>query len=192
MAFRYRAEPRVALTFVGDGSTSSGAFHETLNMAALWKAPFVLVVENNQYAYSTPLSQQTANPDFAARAAAYGMPGVRIDGNDVLLVHETVSEAIARAREGGGPTLIEAETMRMLGHAIHDGAEYVPAELLAHWEARDPVTTHRARLLESGAATEEQLASIDAQAKDRIARAVKTAEAAPMPDPTQLEHGVYA
>ncbi len=192
MAFRYRAEPRVALTFVGDGSASSGAFHETLNMAALWQAPFVLVVENNQYAYSTPLSQQTAMPDFAARAAAYGMPGIRIDGNDVILVHTTVSEAIERARAGGGPTLIEAETMRMLGHAIHDGAEYVPPELLERWEKRDPVTTHRRRLLETGAATQEQLDGIDAQAKDRIIRAVKAAEAAPLPDPSELEDGVYA
>lgn len=192
MAFRYHAEPRVALTFVGDGSTSAGAFHETLNMASLWNAPFVLIVENNQYAYSTPLSQQTGHPDFAGRAAAYAIPGVKIDGNDVMAVFAAVSEAVERARDGGGPTLIEAETMRMLGHAIHDGAEYVPAELLSHWEERDPVETQRRRLLEDGIATEAQLADIDAKAKERIKRAVEAAEEAPFPDPSDLEDGVYA
>ena len=139
MSFVYRDEPRVALTFTGDGASSTGLFHEVLNMAAVYNAPLVVIVENNQYAYSTPLHQQMKVFDIAGRAGIYGMPGVTVDGNDVEAMHAVAREAVERARRGGGPTLIESKTMRMLGHAIHDGAEYVPAELLAEWEARDPI-----------------------------------------------------
>ena len=191
MSFRYRDEPRVALTFVGDGGTSTGAFHETLNMAAVYQAPFVLVVENNQYAYSTPLHQQMRLEDIAPRAAGYGMPGVTVDGNDVDAVYGAVVQAVDRARGGGGPSLIEAKTMRMLGHAIHDGAEYVPAELLARWEQRDPIRRFVERLLDEGVG-EEDLAAIDAKVVAEIDAAVATAEAAPFPDPATVEDGVYA
>mgnify|MGYP001823713694 CR=1 FL=1 len=137
MSFTYRNEPRVALTYTGDGASSAGLFHEALNLAAVQKAPVVVVVENNQYAYSTPLSQQMAIDDIVERAAAYGMPGVMVDGNDVAAVYAVAKAAVDRARAGHGPTLIEAKTMRMLGHAIHDGAEYVPQTLLDEWEAKD-------------------------------------------------------
>ncbi|MFN3335242.1 MAG: thiamine pyrophosphate-dependent dehydrogenase E1 component subunit alpha, partial [Caldilinea sp.] len=150
MSFVYRGEPHVALTFTGDGASSAGLFHETLNMAAVWNAPLIVIVENNQYAYSTPLHQQMKSPEIAARGAAYGIPGVAVDGNDVEAVYAVVQEAVDRARRGEGPTLIEAKTMRMLGHAIHDGAEYVPRELLAEWELRDPVKRYRQRLLDAG------------------------------------------
>ena len=116
-------------------------------MAAVYSAPLVVVVENNQYAYSTPLRQQMAIVDIADRAVGYGMPGVVVDGNDVELVHGVTQVALERARNGDGPTLIEAKTMRMLGHAIHDGAEYVPNELLAEWEERDPLRRHAERLM---------------------------------------------
>lgn len=191
MSFRYRVEPRVALTFVGDGGTTSGTFHEVLNMAALWDAPLVVVVENNQYAYSTPLSEQMRSADIASRAAGYGIPGVRVDGNDVEVVHATVAAAVSRARDGGGPTLVEARTMRMLGHAIHDGAEYVPAELLAEWERRDPVRVQADRLREEGVLGPAEIAAIDSSAADRIERAVEAAEAAALPDPDTLTDGVY-
>lgn len=192
MAFQYRQEPRVALTFVGDGSSTSGGFHEVMNMAALYNAPFVLIVENNQYAYSTPLHQSMKVTDIVAKAAGYGMEGFQIDGNDVELVFDTVASAVGKARRGEGPTLIEAVTMRMLGHAIHDGAEYVPADQLAHWQARDPVTTYRERLLAEGVAAGHVLDQIDAHAKQRIEQAVADAEAAPLPDPTTLTTGVFA
>ncbi len=192
MAFKYRDEPRAAMTFVGDGGTTSGAFHETLNMAGLWQAPFVLVIENNQYAYSTPLDQQMHSPNFSERASVYGITTVTVDGNAVIDVFETCAEALERARMGGGPTVIEATTMRMLGHAIHDGAEYVPAGLLEEWERRDPVTNHRKHLLESDVASEATLDQLDATARERIAAAIADAEGAPMPDPDTLGDGVYA
>lgn len=191
MAFRYRSEERVAVTFTGDGASSTGAWHETLNMAAVYRAPFVVIVENNQYAYSTPLRQQAAVTDIADRAAGYGMPGVVVDGNDVELVHSVVDEALLRARSGGGPTLIEAKTMRMLGHAVHDGAEYVPAELLTEWERRDPLVRYEASLLALGVEASE-LRAIDETAAAQIAHAVAEAEAAPWPDPSSVAEGVYA
>lgn len=192
MAFRYRAEPRVALTFVGDGGSSAGAFHETMNMAALWQAPMVIVVENNQYAYSTPLDQELARPDIVAQADSYGMPGSRIEGNDVELVYETTREAVEWARRGGGPTLIEMVTMRMLGHAIHDGAEYVPQDLLAEWERKDPVASFRNRLIGTDGSVALELDDIDRQVSDEVREAISAAEAAPLPDPSTLEQGVWA
>jgi pyruvate dehydrogenase E1 component alpha subunit len=192
MSFVYRSEPHVALTFIGDGASSAGLFHETLNMAAVWNAPLIVIVENNQYAYSTPLHQQMKSPEIAARAAAYGIPGVAVDGNDVEPVYAIVQEAVMRARRGGGPTLIEAKTMRMLGHAIHDGAEYVPRELLAEWEQRDPVKRYYARLIETGVADEAELAEIAQRVEAEIADAVAYAEASPLPDPATVEQGVYA
>lgn len=191
MAFRYREEPRVAMTFVGDGGSCSGAFHESLNMAALYDAPFVLIIENNQYAYSTPLSQEMKVADIAGRLPGYGLSAVTVDGNDVEAVYAAATEAVDRARSGGGPSVIEARTMRMLGHAIHDGAEYVPESLLAEWQNRDPVFTFRARLIESGI-PEADLTALDKQAAFEIAEAVRIAEAAPLPDAQSVTQRVYA
>jgi pyruvate dehydrogenase E1 component alpha subunit len=191
MSFQYRSEPRAALTFTGDGASSTGAWHETLNMAAVYRAPLVVIVENNQYAYSTPLDQQMAIGDLADRAAAYGMPGVIVDGNDVELVHGVVGVALERARRGDGPTLIEAKTMRMLGHAIHDGAEYVPDELLDEWRGKDPLDRYRKRLLRAGIGVDD-LEAIDAAAAAQIDTAIADAEAAPWPDPADVGAGVYA
>lgn len=191
MSFWYREEPRVALTFIGDGGSGAGIFHETLNMAALWKAPLILIVENNQYAYSTPLHQELAQPNISAHASAYGIPGVAIDGNDVEEVYSTVSQAVKRARSGHGPTLIEAETMRMLGHAIHDGADYVPTELLERWAARDPLLRHRTRLVDEGVTTIAGLDAIDTEAKAQIDHAIREAQNAPFPDPANITEGVW-
>ena len=192
MSFQYREEPRVALTFTGDGSSNTGLFHETLNLAAVQKAPFVLVVENNQYAYSTPLHEQMAIDDIVVRAQAHGVVGEIVDGNDVAAVYSVVSDAVARARGGGGPTLIEAKTMRMLGHAIHDGAEYVPTELLEKWKDRDPVTTWEDTLLEEGVLSPETLERLHSECRDEVEAAIADAERAPLPDPATVANGVYA
>ena len=192
MSFKYRNQPRVAMTFVGDGGTTAGVFHETLNMAGLWQAPFVLIIENNQYAYSTPLRQQMHTPNFTERASGYGVATATVDGNSVTEVYEACRQALDRARTGGGPTVIEATTMRMLGHAIHDGAEYVPRSLLEEWEKRDPVVVHRAHLEASGIAGAATLDRLDAAARERIDAAIAEAERAPMPDPATLHDGVYA
>ena len=191
MSFLLRGEHRAALTFVGDGASSTGAWHETLNMAAVYSAPLVVIVENNQYAYSTPVRQQMAIVDIADRAVGYGMPGVVVDGNDVELMHGVTHVALERARRGEGPTLIEAKTMRMLGHAIHDGAEYVDDDLLAEWARRDPLDRFRRRLMREGF-TDEELNTIDETAIAQIEAAVVAAEAAPWPDPATVADGVFA
>jgi TPP-dependent pyruvate/acetoin dehydrogenase alpha subunit len=192
MSFLYRKEPRVCLTYIGDGSTSEGLFHEVMNMAALYHAPLVLIVENNQYAYSTPLSQQMKIPDIARRADGYGMPGLIVDGNDVEAVYEMTKEAVERARQGGGPTLIEAKTMRMMGHAIHDGAEYVPRELLAEWEQRDPVRCYAERLVGQGVIDQAEIDEIKHRCQVEVTDAIEYAESSPFPDPATVEEGVYA
>lgn len=192
MSFVYRNERRVALAFTGDGTSSAGIFHETLNMAAVWNAPLVILVENNQYAYSTPLPQQMKVADVARHADGYGIPGVIVDGNDVEAVYGVTREAIARARAGGGPTLIEAKTMRMLGHAVHDGFEYVPRELLAEWEARDPLRLFTEKLLTSQVVDATELDEIHHRCDVEVADAIEFAEASPWPDPAHILDGVYA
>lgn len=192
MTLKLRRESRIAMTYVGDGGSSTGLWHETLNMAALYRAPYVLIVENNQYAYSTHVSRSISIEHIADRAAGYGIPGVIVDGNDVEAVYDATRQAVNRAREGGGPSLIEAKTMRMLGHAIHDGAEYVPRELLAQWEKKDPVARYAARLLAEGVSEEEELNGIRQRARVEIEEAIAFAEASPYPDPASVETGIYA
>jgi len=190
-AARYRRTDEVSLCFFGDGSTNIGAFHESLNMASIWKLPVVFVIENNLYGEYSPLATTTPIEVLADRAAAYGMPGVRIDGNDVLEVHATVSEAAARARAGEGPTLIEAMTYRQKGHSRADPAKYRPAGELEHWLERDPIVLHERALAEAGVA-QEQLDAIRAAAEQAVEEALQRAQSWPDPDPeTRLEH-VYA
>ncbi len=192
MSFTYRKEHRVAMNFCGDGSSNTGLFHETLNLAAVQQAPLVVIVENNQYAYSTPLSQQMTITDIAARGAAHGVPTEIIDGNDADVVFSVTGAAVERARHGGGPTLIEAKTMRMRGHAIHDGYEYVPPELIAEWEARDPVDLFAGRLIDEGVVTESDVDTITADARQVVDDAVQFAEESPFPEPDTLLEGIYA
>src|SRR3954470_16980649 len=144
-AFQMRGEPRVAMTWFGEGSTANGVWHEAMNLAGVTKLPVVFILENNQFAYSTPNDHEFA-VDPVARAAGYGFPGVKVNGNDVEAVFEAAAEATERARRGGGPTLIEAETMRMHGHGAHDDMRYVPKELFEHWAQRDPIETYERRL----------------------------------------------
>src|SRR6201995_4289113 len=164
-AFQYREQDGVSLAYCGDGSTSEGNFHESLNIAAAMKLPAIFVVENNQYAYPTPVRMQSAVKEYAVKAQAYGMPGVTVDGTDVLAVYDATSEAVARARAGDGPSLIEGVTMRMHGHAEHDPADYVPAELHETWAKRDPVEECAARVPELGYLDADGVAAVRDQAR---------------------------
>lgn len=192
MSFTYGNEPRAALTFVGDGSSCTGVFHETLNLAAVHKAPFVVIVENNRYAYSTPLHQQMAIEDIAVRGSAHGVSTRIVDGNDVEAVYRTTGAALARARQGDGPTLIEAKTMRMLGHAIHDAAEYVPEALLEEWGTRDPVVRYEEILLQRRMIDRNHIKSVRNECTEIVADAVRFAESSPWPDPRTVTRGIYA
>src|SRR3954464_16008686 len=145
LAFQMRSEPRVAMTWFGEGSTANGQWHEAMNIAGLRKLPAVFILENNQFAYSTPNDHEFA-VDPVERAAGYGFPGVKVDGNDVEAVFEAAAEAAERARMGGGPTLIEAVTMRMHGHGAHDDMRYVPKEMFETWSQRDPIETYEQKL----------------------------------------------
>jgi pyruvate dehydrogenase E1 component alpha subunit len=191
MSFRYRGEPRVAMAFTGDGASNSGLYHEVLNMAAVYHAPLVIIVENNQYAYSTHCRSASRVRSIAGHAAGFCLETTTVDGNDVEAVQAVAREAVDRARAGDGPSLIEAETLRMLGHAVHDGAEYVSRELLASWEARDPVISYRRTLADAGV-HQEQLAEIDRRCKAEVEDAVAFAEASAWPDPATVTDGVYA
>jgi len=191
-AFKLKGEQRVALTFFGDGSSSEGLAHEALNWAAVFQLPAVFICENNQYAYSTPTVRQMRITDIADRAAGYGMPGVVVDGNDFFAVHEATCAAVERAREGGGPTLIECKTMRMRGHAIHDNMAYVPKELLEEWSARDPVVRFERTLREQGLLDEQALADLLARIEGEIDDALAYAESCPYPDGASVREGVYA
>jgi TPP-dependent pyruvate/acetoin dehydrogenase alpha subunit len=191
MAGRYLGQKIVAMTWIGDGGSSTGVFHEGLNFAAAQKAPFVLILENNLWAYSTPVRKQVPLENLADRAKAYGIDSYIVDGNDVVAVYSTAKEAVERARAGEGPILIEAKTFRRLGHAQHDPAEYVPKEMRAHWEARDPIALYEKYL------SSEKL--LDSRNKQEIEEKINTllikdrefAENSPMPPPELAETGVY-
>jgi 2-oxoisovalerate dehydrogenase E1 component len=192
---RYRGTGGVAVAFFGDGATSHGAFHEACNFAGIRRAPVILVCENNLYATATPLSTVTLNPDIASRAAAYGIPGVAVDGNDVLAMWTAMQEAAERARNGGGPTLIEARTYRTVGH--HEGdpvvGTYRTQEEIDRWALRDPVAMFRMRLTEEfGVATEGTLGEIERHVDEEVQEAVDYARASPEPDPATVRQHVYA
>jgi TPP-dependent pyruvate/acetoin dehydrogenase alpha subunit len=184
---------RVAVCFFGDGAANEGAFHEGMNMAAIWDLPVVYVCENNLYAASTPVSVSFKLEDIADRAAAYGMPGVVVDGNDVEAVYEVAGAAIARARQGGGPTLIECKTYRLCGHSRSDPRTYRSKEEEALWESRDPIPRLGERLRAMGLATDETLADIEGDVVAMVDGAEAFAEESPPPKPTDtLEHVFYS
>jgi pyruvate dehydrogenase E1 component alpha subunit len=187
MAFQMRGEPRVAMTWFGEGSTANGVWHEAMNVAGVRRLPVVFVLENNQFAYSTPNSAEFA-VDPVERAAGYGFPGVKVDGNDVEAVFAAAAEACGRARSGGGPTLIECETMRMHGHGAHDDQRYVPKELTEAWAQRDPIAAHEQRLRAAGIDVD----SVHEWVRAEIERETEWALAQPMPDPAGAIDGVFA
>jgi pyruvate dehydrogenase E1 component alpha subunit/2-oxoisovalerate dehydrogenase E1 component alpha subunit len=192
LAERMKGRSTVALTWIGDGGTSTGAFHEGWNFACVQKLPMVLVVENNKWAYSTPTERQTANPRFVDRAAAYGCFGAQVDGNDVLAVYEVTRQAVARARSGGGPTLIEADTMRMRGHAEHDDMKYVPREMVEAWAKRDPIARYESHLKGRGLAQEAELQAVAAELERTLQEELVFAEASPLPPHGSGLSEVYA
>jgi len=192
LAGRKLGKNLVALTFIGDGGTSTGDFHEGLNLAAVLNVPFVLVCENNGWAYSTPTSRQMKVKSIATRAGAYGIPGESVDGNDVLAVYEGVKRAVERARSGGGPTLIEARTFRMKGHAEHDDAGYVPKEMFEEWKKKDPIERFERHLLHHEMATEDDLRRITTAIDEELSAEVERALASPFPPPERAFEGVYA
>jgi TPP-dependent pyruvate/acetoin dehydrogenase alpha subunit len=179
------------MTWIGDGGTSTGAFHEGMNLAAVQRAPLVVVLENNQWAYSTPVNRQVPLRDLADRGRAYGITSYTVDGNDLIAVLKIAREAVERARQGDGPILIEAKTMRMLGHAQHDPAEYVPREMIEYWKARDPLARYEKYLDQHKLRNEKEKAGIHARVDRELAADLEFAENSPFPPAELAEQGVY-
>jgi len=191
IAGRYLGQKIVAMTWIGDGGSSTGVFHEGLNFAAVQKAPFVLVLENNQWAYSTPVKRQVPLENLADRAKAYGISSYSVDGNDVVAVYTTAKEAVDRARSGEGPILIEVKTFRRLGHAQHDPAEYVPKEMRAYWEARDPILLYEKFLTSEKLLDENSKKELEEKIEKLLSAERDFAENSPMPPAEFAEQGVY-
>lgn len=191
LSFRMRKQPRVGLVYVGDGATSTGAFHEGLNFATVQRLPLVCIVENNGYAYSTPLHKQTAVKHLVDKAQAYGCHADSADGNDVLAVYDVTRRAVDRARSGGGVTLIEVMTYRRKGHAEHDNQSYVPKGEMDYWEARDPIDRYEKRLNETGWVTAAERAALRARIDAELDAAVAAAEHDPLPEGVTAIDGVY-
>lgn len=187
-----KKENAIVLNYIGDGGMNVGEFHEGLNMAAVWKLPFILIIENNQYAYSTPTHLQYACESPVDRAAGYGIPGVKIDGTNILEVYRTCKEAFDRARSGEGPTLIESVTMRMRGHAEHDAHEYYPKGLLEKWEKKDPIRQFETFLLGEKILSDKKIKEIENSVNADIDEAIEYADKAPYPNGADAELGVYA
>jgi TPP-dependent pyruvate/acetoin dehydrogenase alpha subunit len=190
-AAKYEGKSYVALTYIGDGGTSTGDFHEGMNLAAVLEVPLVVIAEHNGYAYSTPTARQMKIKDLAMRAAAYGIPAKIVDGNDVLAVYEATRAAVAKARGGGGPQMLEVKTFRMKGHAEHDDAGYVPRELFEQWKAKDPIDRFERHLLGESLATQPELDAVTAEIQRQIDADVDFALASPFPSPESAEGGVY-
>jgi pyruvate dehydrogenase E1 component alpha subunit len=188
---KFNGRGQVAVCFFGDGASNQGTFHEGLNLAGIWKLPVVFVAENNGYAESTPVSYHMSCRDIAQRAVGYSMPGVTVDGLNVLAVYEAAGEAIARARRGEGPSLIECKTYRYYGHFEGDTLTYRTKEELDAFMARDPIKALRQTLQDRGVATAQELDAIDQQVQNRIDEAWRTAEAAPLPAPEEALADVY-
>jgi pyruvate dehydrogenase E1 component alpha subunit len=192
LAAQLRGEKRVTVTNFGDGAANIGAFHESLNLAAVWKLPVIFVCQNNRYAEHTAFSKGTSVERISDRAKSYGIPGLHVDGNDPVAVYAAADEAIRRARGGGGPTLIEAMTFRFNGHLIGDMGEYIPKGEYAAALAADPYPRYRQWLINERHATEEQLQSLEAQVKGEVDEAVQFAFDSPLTDPAELKRDVYA
>jgi TPP-dependent pyruvate/acetoin dehydrogenase alpha subunit len=192
LAFRIQEQKRVAVTWFGEGSAARGDTHEGMNLAGVRQLPVVFICDNNQWAYSTPTHLEYATRHLADRAAGYGFEGVVVDGTDTLAVYREAKRAIEKAREGGGPTLIESLTLRMEGHAVHDDASYVPKEMFELWGEKDPVEGFHAWLREHVELTDDEESEIANAVKKSLNDALARAEESPLPDPATLLDGVYA
>ena len=193
LTFRLRGESRVGLVYVGDGATSTGAFHEGINFAAVQRCPLVVIVENNGYAYSTPTSRQTAAVQLVDKAAGYGIPGTRADGNDVLSVYDATRDAVDRARRGEGVSLVELLTYRRKGHAEHDNQSYVPPGEIERWERQnDPLARYVARLTTELGFSTTDIDAVDERVSREVDAATDVAETSLPPDPLDALVGVFA
>jgi TPP-dependent pyruvate/acetoin dehydrogenase alpha subunit len=188
---RMQGKKTVGMVYIGDGATSTGAFHEAANFASVTNLPLVIIGENNAYAYSTPNSKQMRILNLADRAKAYGMPSEIVDGNDVLSTYNSARRAVDRARNGGGPTFIEAKSFRMRGHAAHDNQSYVPKELLNQWRRRDPIDQFEKYLVDQKVATREEIEKVIRKVEEVVDEDVAWAESQPPPSPESARGGVY-
>jgi TPP-dependent pyruvate/acetoin dehydrogenase alpha subunit len=192
LAYRRRGEERVAMAICGDGATSNGRWHEALNVSAIHRLPVVWVVNNNQYAYSTPNPLEFAVPTIAERASAYGMPGIRLDGQDVLDVYRVAHDAVERARSGEGPTLIESLSLRWRGHAGHDPAKYVPKEVLEEYMThRDPVKRFEELLRSHDVVDDDAVKGVDDRIEREFQEGFEFAQASPFPEPGDVTKGLW-
>ena len=192
LAARMQKKKTVGMVYIGDGGTSTGAFHEAANFAAVQNLPLVIVGEHNGFAYSTPSSKQMRVLNIADRAKAYGMPTEIVDGNDVLAVYGAARRAVERARSGGGPTLVEAKTFRLRGHAAHDNQSYVAKELLEQWQRRDPIANFEKQLLKNQIAAAEEIEAVSRRVNALLDEDLAWAESQPPPQPEEALGGVYA
>jgi pyruvate dehydrogenase E1 component alpha subunit len=192
LGLKMQARDQIVLCFFGDGAANMGVFHEALNMASIWDLPVVYVCENNQYAMSFSVKRAFAIDQISDRAAAYGMPGMTVDGNDVMAVYEAVSQAVERARAGEGPSLVENLTYRWRGHSKSDVNRYRTQEEMEAWKEKGPIKRFRRQLIEEGVLTEEEADRIEQEACAAIEEAVAFSDASPEPDLATIEAGVYA
>jgi TPP-dependent pyruvate/acetoin dehydrogenase alpha subunit len=192
LAFKMRGEDRVAVPFTGDAGSNTGNWHEGLNMASIWNLPVVFALENNHYGVSTNIEYSTNVDDLSIRAQGYGIPGVRVDGFDVVAVFEAATEAVERARRGEGPTLLVTESYRFEGHYAGEPEVYRERSEVAEWRKKDPIPRFRKELIESEAASQAELDAIDAEIKQEMAEAVKFAQESPQPDPVTALDYIYA
>jgi pyruvate dehydrogenase E1 component alpha subunit len=192
LSAKMRGTDQVAVCFLGDGASNTSRFHEGVNLASIWKLPVVYVIENNMYAETTCIADTCNLTDIADRAAAYGIPGVTVDGNDVMAVYEAVGAAVAKARKGEGPTLVECKTCRHHGHYEGDTMTYRDKKEVDECKKRDPIPRFRKKLAEMGVLTEKEAEKIDQEIAQEIEAAVKFAAESPFPDPEEALEDVYA
>jgi pyruvate dehydrogenase E1 component alpha subunit len=193
---RLQGNDRVAVPFFGDGASNEGAFHESVNLAAVWKLPVVFLCENNQYAVTSSFKDMVASDNISDRSAAYNIPGVLVDGQDVIAMYEAVSEAVARARAGQGPSLIEGRTYRYYDHSLGLGRivrdPYRGDDEVEEWKQRDPIVIHKQRLLEQGIVTQQEIDDIENEVKEQIEEAITFARESPYPEPGDLFEDMFA
>jgi TPP-dependent pyruvate/acetoin dehydrogenase alpha subunit len=192
LAFKMRGEDRVAVPFIGDAGSNTGNWHEGVNMASIWNLPVVVALENNHYGVSTNIEYSTNVDDLSIRAQSYGIPGVRVDGFDVVAVYEAAVAAVERARRGEGPTLLVTETYRFEGHYAGEPEVYRERSEVAEWRKKDPIPRFRKELIKNGSASEAELDAIDAEIKQEMVEAVKFAQESPQPDPATAMDYIYA
>ena len=192
LSIQMQRQDKVILVFFGDGAANEGAFHESLNLASIWNLPVIYLCENNQYAMSMSVARSMNVDDVSARAASYNIPGVTVDGNDTIAVYAATLAAAARARTGGGPTLIEAKTYRYKGHSKSDKQRYRTKEEVQEWQEKDPIGRLSRQMIDAGLLTDADLTALEQRVADEIQEAIAYAQASPDPDPASIMEGVYA